>query len=196
MNYPDCVHPELNAPTLQTEGKLAMPEIGEIKKGTEIGYKGQNKFIWHACLDCGKERWEGLKYGEPKHLRCHLCSQKGELNGSWRGGRNRTTGGYIEVWVHPDDFFYPMTKRDNNYVLEHRLIMAKHLKRCLLSWEIVHHKNGIRNDNHLENLELLSNSSQHYALTRIGNYIKKLENRITLLEVENTILKKRTYPSD
>ena len=35
-----------------------MPEIGEIKKGSEIG--GGNKtgrFIWLAYLDCGKGRW-------------------------------------------------------------------------------------------------------------------------------------------
>ena len=61
--------------------------------------------------------------------------------------------GYVYVRLYPDDPYFSMACK-SRYVLEHRLVMAKHLGRCLYPWEEPHHKNLKRSDNRIENLEL------------------------------------------
>jgi len=175
-----------------------MPELGDIRKGTEIGFKSSMKYIWHACLDCGKEQWIQLVHGAPASKRCKRCANRksfsGKLNNQWKGGRLTRKDGYISILLPSDDFFNPMAG-DRNYILEHRLVMAKHLKRCLLPWEVVHHKNGKRDDNRLENLQLLPDRRWHLVDLRVKQYIKRLENKIRRLQIQLKIehpeLKKR-----
>lgn len=72
-----------------------------------------------------------------------------EESPNWRGGRHGNGKGYIMIYApnHP-------THNGKGYVAEHRLVMEQTLGRLLLHSEIVHHLNGIRDDNRPENLEL------------------------------------------
>lgn len=80
-------------------------------------------------------------------------NRRGEEHGAWKGGRIGMGAGYIGVWVSPDDELASM-RNNMGYVAEHRLVMARHLGRPLTKSENVHHINGVRDDNRLENLEL------------------------------------------
>ena len=184
-----------------------MPEIGEMRKGRDIN-KGcpSGNYIWASCLDCGKTRWVYFIKGQLASKRCIQCAtkesefklkqslaHKGKRNPLtperrdslkqqwWINGKTITQQGYVLVWVADDDFFASMKQGKSPYVFEHRLIMAKSLGRNLHKWEIVHHKNHIKGDNRIENLQLVSDD-RHKQITILEERIKQLESRITQLE--------------
>lgn len=83
----------------------------------------------------------------------------GANNPAWRGGRISDGRGYVMVWIDlTDPMFCMATVPRRQYVFEHRLVMARHLGRPLTRQETVHHINGIRDDNRLENLQLRSSA--------------------------------------
>lgn len=70
----------------------------------------------------------------------------GPLRGKARNGERR--------WIDPRNGYVYISGGVGKAEAEHRIVMARHLGRPLESWENVHHINGVRGDNRIENLEL------------------------------------------
>lgn len=80
----------------------------------------------------------------------------GKTSSKWKGGIRRRSDGYLEQYC-PNHPFATVNKT----VVQHRLVMEQYLGRYLTSNEVIHHKNGIRNDNRIENLQLFLSSGDH-----------------------------------
>lgn len=89
--------------------------------------------------------------------------RQGAGHGKWRGGRTLDRSGYVlvRVWDHPTATRNPSKHHRGAYIAEHRLVMEQHLGRPLLPAEVVHHKNGDKTDNCIENLQLFSSNGDH-----------------------------------
>lgn len=91
--------------------------------------------------------------GRPKMVASATCStcrkSGGGSNANWKGGRTTHKRGYVMVWAPK----HPRAAR-GRYVFEHILVMEESIGRCLIEGETVHHRNGVRSDNRIRNLEL------------------------------------------
>jgi len=130
---------------------------------------GENHPQWRGgkpdCIDCG------IKLSTKKCKRCTHCAGKQRLrenNPTWKGGFHYREGGYKMIYIPEHPFC-----NQYGYIREHRLMMEKRIKRYLKPEEVVHHKNGIRDDNRISNLKLFKSQRDHTLHHDTGNKYSK-----------------------
>jgi len=96
-------------------------------------------------------------------LRAFREKMSGPSNPAWKGGVTyfRKHGNYAPIkYVRCPEEFLAMARKDG-YVMEHRLLVAQAMGRCLKRSEVVHHKNHDPQDNRVENLQLFASNQAH-----------------------------------
>lgn len=105
----------------------------------------QAKNIENKCEFCGKIYIIRGSIGSKR-----FCSKECRYKKSRKiGNKYIDKSGYVKI------------KTENGYVSEHRLVMSNYLNRELEPNEHIHHKDGNKTNNNLENLELFKSNSEH-----------------------------------
>lgn len=97
----------------------------------------------------------GLEKGRGWNKDKKMPNISGIRHPNWKGGKG-SVNGYSTIFSPKHPFCHP-----RGYVYEHRLVMEKYLGRYLKPEERIHHINGTKTDNNIENLKLFADESKH-----------------------------------
>lgn len=140
-----------------------------ISRAPKSNRKNSTPAMWNVICDCGTKALvsgPNLRSGATKSCPCSTRGPKPERIGrysrerhhAWKGGKSVDNHGYIVLTNSVVHDLYPKASwrdgRNQRRMFEHQAVMSHHLERPLHKDETIHHKNGDRGDNRLENLEL------------------------------------------
>jgi hypothetical protein len=110
------------------------------------------KIADYCTLDGCDKPYRAVGYCQMHYRRFRLY---GDATIKINVGRKSDRDGYVQIRTIAGN------GNKGKYTYEHRLVMQEMIGRPLIKGETVHHKNGIRNDNRLENLELWSEAQPY-----------------------------------
>ena len=140
----------------------------------KYGLSPQSTFYWFGKLGVKtRNKSEALKLGLEKG---RVNPLRGKDNPRWKGEPIITTGGYRAIYF-PD---HPRGRISHNFVLEHILVWEKAHGMPIPDGWIVHHLNGIKNDNRPDNLYGMPRRLHHdrLILNEVRKRIRQLENEL------------------
>jgi len=141
-------------PILRREKELARTKVSVCSYHCNGILRGEE---WKKHAHKGRAAWT------PESEASYSEKMSGSKNPAWKGGVTyfKTHGNYRGVkYVRCPQEYLSMARKDG-YVMEHRLIVARAIKRCLKRSEVVHHINHDPTDNRLENLQLFRTNQDH-----------------------------------
>lgn len=114
------------------------------------------------CLFCGEEsKHPKCRKAKFCNMVCYSSWKVGKNNPFYKGGKSITKYGYIKVPTPLDHPRRKTSKNNKSRIFEHRLVMEKHLRRYLSEDELVHHRNGDKKDNRIENLVVVTKAEHN-----------------------------------
>ncbi len=179
-----CYNYNMNEAQIKYQEKTKHPckDCGEMVHRKSLrcdtcAHKARKTVRPKFCLDCGKpiSGWFAKRCPQcnPIYLRS-IGKMKpnpnyGKDHHNWKGGRIKSSG---YIFVHKPD--HPRAKRDG-YVREHILVWEEtHGKPLPNDW-IIHHLNGVKDDNRPANLVALPNKKHYLILAAKAKRIQELE---------------------
>ena len=127
-----------------------------------------------TCIDCGTSIAR-------RSDRCLACSQKGRIesisgpkNYAWKGGRSKDHYGYILVLANPEQ------RKGHRYRFEHTMVWEAANGPLPDQW-VIHHINGQKDDNRLENLEAMPRKKHNHRHSEHDRRILELEAEVRQL---------------
>lgn len=137
---------------LATRTAHEMPyQVDEAGQWWYVARNYRSRAYPRECEECGSTFYSRKSDGT--RFCAKRCGLVGGRHPTWRGGKTMQKG-YVLVRVRDDDLAASM-RHMRGYVPEHRAIVARALGRALQQSEHVHHINGDKSDNRLENLQIL-----------------------------------------